>query len=354
MQSMSSPPLPRVRRAGQPCAVLGLCAASLAAAALLALCAGRFPLTPLQVAQALHVAAHPAISAATLAQWQAIVVDERLPRLLAAALAGAALATSGASYQAVFRNALVSPGWLGVLSGAAFGAALGIVTSGAVPNVWWIEACAFGAGCAAMLLGVAVAWLLGGGGTLALLLGGLVSNALFSALLAMVKYVADPLDQLPAIVYWLLGSLAQVGWPDLGRLGPPLAAGVLLLCAAAPLLDALSQSDDEALSLGVPVHRIRLAVIGVATLSAALTVSLGGMIGWVGLLVPHLARAVAGASNRAVVPACALLGATVLVVADTLARSLVASEIPLGVITEIAGALAFGFVLVRQRGRLLR
>ncbi|WP_414449315.1 FecCD family ABC transporter permease [Burkholderia sp. 22PA0099] len=351
---MSSPPLPRLRRAGQPSIVLALCAASLAAAALLALCAGRFPLTPLEVVQALHAAAHPAISAATLAQWHAIVVDERLPRLLAAALAGAALATSGASYQAVFRNALVSPGWLGVLSGAAFGAALGIVTSGVAPNAWWIEACAFGAGCAAMLLGVAVAWLLGGGGTLALLLGGLVSNALFSALLAMVKYVADPLDQLPAIVYWLLGSLAQVGWPDLGRLGPPLAVGVLLLCAAAPLLDALSQSDDEALSLGVPVHRIRLAVIGVATLAAALTVSLGGMIGWVGLLVPHLARAVAGASNRVVVPACALLGATVLVVADTLARSLVASEIPLGVITEIAGALAFGFVLVRQRGRLLR
>ncbi|WP_246794919.1 FecCD family ABC transporter permease [Burkholderia perseverans] len=334
--------------------MFGIACASVAIAALIALCAGRFPLTPMQVARAFIGTAGAPHSAASLAQWHAIVVGERLPRLLAAALAGAALASGGATYQAVFRNALVSPGWLGVLSGAAFGAALGIITGGAVPNLWWVQLCAFAAGCTAMALGVALAWLLGGGGTLALLLGGLVSNALFSALLALVKYVADPLDQLPAIVYWLLGSLAQVGWHDLARLGPPLAIGTALLCAAAPLLDALSQSDDEALSLGVPVRRIRLAVITVATLATALTVSLGGMIGWVGLLVPHLARALAGASNRAVLPVSALLGATVLILADTIARSATASEIPLGVITEIAGAAAFGFVLVRQRGRLAR
>lgn len=182
-----------------------------------------------------------------------------------------------------------------------------------------------------------------------LVLGGLISNALFSALLSLVKYVADPLNQLPAIVYWMLGSLAQTGWSDLGRLALPLLAGTLILCASSRVLDALTLSDDEARSLGVPVTAIRLGVIAIATLVSALTVSLAGMIGWVGLLVPHLARAVVGASNQRVLPLSALLGAAGLVLADTCARSVSAGEIPLGVVTELVGALAFVVVLRRLR-----
>ncbi|MGI4858262.1 MAG: FecCD family ABC transporter permease [Janthinobacterium lividum] len=317
--------------------------------ALAGLCAGRYPVSPADVARTLGAALRPAAGsahAAHAALLRAIVVDARLPRLTAAALVGAALSVAGASYQAVFRNPLVSPGLLGVLSGSAFGAALGIVVGA---QGAWIQLFAFGAGVLSVLVGLAVGGMIRGGGVLMLVLGGLISNALFTSLLSLVKYVADPLNQLPAIVYWMLGSLAQTGWPDLARLAPPLLVGILLLCGCARVLDTLTLSDDEALSLGVPVTAIRFGVIAVATLVSALTVSLAGMIGWVGLLVPHIARAIVGASNTRLLPLSALLGAAGLILADTAARSLAPGEIPLGIITELFGALAFVVVLRRLR-----
>jgi iron complex transport system permease protein len=198
-------------------------------------------------------------------------------------------------------------------------------------------------------VGLAIAGMLGGGGILMLVLGGMISNALFAAFLSLIKYLADPLNQLPAIVYWMLGSLAQTGWTELERLALPLIAGTMLLCASSRVLDALMLADDEARSLGVPVAAVRLALIAVATLISALTVSLAGMIGWVGLLVPHIARAIVGASNQRVLALSALLGATGLVLADTCARSLSAGEIPLGIVTELVGALVFIVVLRRIR-----
>ncbi|KMQ85804.1 fe3+-siderophore abc transporter atp-binding protein [Lasius niger] len=192
-----------------------------------------------------------------------------------------------------------------------------------------------------MTVGLALAAIMGQLSVLTLILGGLISSALFASLLSLVKYLADPEDQLPAIVYWLLGSLAQCGWGELIRLALPLLPGVLLLCAAGRLLDVLSISDDEALSLGVPVRQLRLLLIVLATLVSALTVSVAGIIGWLGLLVPHLARLLVGASNTRLLPLSALLGASLLVLADTCARSLSAGEIPLGVVTELVGALAF-------------
>jgi iron complex transport system permease protein len=332
---------PVTRRRALPAAIVFL-----AAAALLSLCAGRYPVSIADVfatfAARLHLHAPPA----RFALLNAVVVDTRLPRVLCAALVGAALSTAGATYQAVFRNPLVSPGLLGVLSGSAFGAALGLVLGAQGASV---QVFAFVAGTLSVAVGLGVARMLGGGGVLMLVLGGLVSNALFSSLLSLIKYVADPLNQLPAIVYWLLGSLAQSGWADLARLGLPLVAGIALLCICAPLLDALTLSDDEARSLGVPVAAIRLGVIVVATLISALTVSLAGVIGWIGLLVPHIARAIVGASNRRVLPLSAALGAAGLILADTCARSVSAGEIPLGIVTELFGALAFVFVLRRLR-----
>ena len=327
-------------------APLPLAALFLLLTVLLALCLGRYPLTPAAVLQTLAAQAGLAAAPPHYPLWHAIVVDARLPRLLAAALVGAALSVSGAAYQAVFRNPLVSPGMLGVLSGAAFGAALGIVLGA---HGAWVQLAAFAAGIAAVLLGLGIAAMLQQGSIVTLMLGGLISNALFSSLLAMVKYMADPRNELPAIVYWLLGSLAQVGWTDLERLALPLLLGSALLCGCARILDALSLSDDEARSLGVPVGVIRLAIIGVATLVSALTVSLAGMIGWIGLLVPHLARALVGASNTRVLPLSALLGAAVLMLADTCARTVTAGEIPLGIITELFGALAFVLVLRSYR-----
>ncbi|CAM2152615.1 iron complex transport system permease protein [Paraburkholderia tropica] len=350
------------RFGARPAFALSMAALCVPLAGLIGLCAGRYPLAPEQVAltvlAALHLHAWPAHG--TL--LHAVVMEARLPRLVAAALIGAALCVSGATCQAVFRNPLVSPGMLGVLSGAAFGAALAIVLGGAVVHRLWVEAGAFAGGVAAMAVGVSAAAMLGGepgegalarGGILALLLGGLVSNALFSALVSLLKYVADPLNQLPAIVYWLLGSLAQTGWADLAWATAPLALGTLLLCLAAPLIDGLTLSDDEARSLGVPVQAIRFAVMALATLIAALTVALAGMIGWIGLLVPNLVRPLVGASNRVVLPMSALVGAIALMLADTCARSVASAEIPLGVITEMGGALAFVFVLraLRRRAR---
>ncbi len=327
--------------------VVLLAASLLLLCSVAALCAGRYPIAP---GDALHLLgsrlglAAPPEHAALL---QAIIVDARLPRLLAAILVGAALAVSGGAYQAVFRNPLVSPGTLGVLSGAAFGAALGIVLGA---HGAWIQLCAFGAGITAVLVGLGVAGMLQRGSILTLMLGGLISTALFSALLAMLKYTADPQNALPAIVFWMLGSLAQSSWTDLARFSAPLLLGIGLLCGGARLLDVLSLGDDEARSLGVPVTALRLGVIALATLLSALTVSMAGMIGWVGLLVPHLARPLVGAANARVLPLCALMGAILLVLADTCARSVSAGEIPLGIITELGGALAFIFVLRRFRG----
>lgn len=330
----------------------------------LGLCVGRLPLAPGQVALTLLAALHlhaPLANSAHAALLHAVVMDARLPRLVAAALIGAALCTSGATYQAVFRNPLVSPGLLGVLGGSAFGAALAIVAGSGSAHAMWIEASAFVGGILAMAVGVGAAALIGGiadargerGGVLSLLLGGLVSNALFSALVSLLKYVADPLNQLPAIVYWLLGSLAQTGWHDLAWAAAPLALGTLLLCFAAPLIDGLTLSDDEARSLGVPVHTIRFGVMALATLVSALTVALAGMIGWIGLLIPNLVRPLVGASNRFVLPMSALVGAIALMLADTCARSVASAEIPLGVVTELGGAVAFVAVLrtLRRDGR---
>ena len=204
-----------------------------------------------------------------------------------------------------------------------------------------------------MLVGLGVAAMLARGSILTLMLGGLISSALFSALLAMLKYTADPQNALPAIVFWMLGSLAQSSWTDLARFTGPLLLGMAMLCGGARLLDVLSLDDDEARSLGVPVTALRLGVIALATLLAALAVSMAGMIGWVGLLVPHLARPLVGAANARVLPLCALIGAILLVLADTTARSVSAGEIPLGIITELAGALAFVLVLRRFRGGVL-
>lgn len=273
-----------------------------------------------------------------------VIFDSRLPRIVAAILIGAALSCAGASYQAVFRNPLVSPDLLGVLSGAACGAAI-MILAGMNPVL--VQLGAFAGGLLAVGSGMAIARTFPSRGLLTLLMGGLIANAVFTALLSLMKYVADPLDQLPAIIDWLLGSLAQSSWHSLLWLSPPLLILVIAMIRFAPLLDILSLPDEEAQSLGIAVKRNRLMVVGVATLASALTISMAGIIGWVGLLIPHVARLLVGTSHRSMMPVCAVLGAICMVISDTLARTLSVSEIPLGVITELIGALAFILVLYR-------
>jgi iron complex transport system permease protein len=315
-------------------------------AALAALCCGRYALPPAAVLHALGhaIGIGPAPAQPIVGD---IVLQARLPRIIAAILIGAALSVSGASYQAVFRNPLVSPGLLGVLAGAGFGAALSIVL-GFSPRLQLLASCS--GGILAVGVGLAVAAMFGrGGGILLLVFGGLISTALFTALLSLVKFAADPSNQLPDIVFWLLGSLAGITPEVLCHLGPLLVAGIAVLLFFGRYLDVLVLSDDEALSLGVPVGKLRLAIIAAATLTAALTIALAGMIGWVGLIVPHIARLLVGPNHRLLLPVAACLGGVFLLLADSLARSLTTSEIPIGIITDLIGVVLFLLVLPRAR-----
>ena len=275
-----------------------------------------------------------------------VVVQIRLPRVAAAVLVGAALASSGAAYQSVFRNPLVSPGLLGVLAGAAFGAALGIVV-----GLPWavVQVISFAFGGLAVFAALGVGNLFGRASLITLVLGGVISTALFSSLLSMVKYVADPYNQLPTIVYWLMGSLANAELGQIGWFAIPIALGVAALALLGRALDALSMGDDEALAMGVPVVPVRYAVIGIATLLSALTVSIVGMIGWVGLVVPHIARLAIGPGNARLLPVAASLGAAFVLVADAIARTATTAEIPIGIVTELIGIPAFLLVLRRAR-----
>jgi iron complex transport system permease protein len=320
---------------------------ALLATLLLALGVGRYPLPPVDIlaylASMLGLVDLPPERADLLHN---LLVEIRLPRVLGAALIGAALSASGASFQAIFRNPLVSPGILGVLGGASFGAALGVLISG-----HWlvVQLAAFVMGVAAVFLGGLIANLYGRASIIVLVLGGMISGAFFSALLSLVKYAADPADRLPAIVYWLMGSLGALDLSQLTFASAPILVGVALLCALGRALDAMTMGDDEAASLGVSVTAVRYGVIGLATLISSLSVSLAGMVGWIGLVVPHVARLLIGPLNRRLIPASALLGAIFLILADCLSRTIAYAEIPIGVITELLGVPAFILVLRHAR-----
>ncbi|QFY41534.1 iron ABC transporter permease [Candidatus Methylospira mobilis] len=271
-----------------------------------------------------------------------ILLHIRLPRIIAAAMIGAALSVSGAAFQSVFRNPLVSPGLLGVLAGASFGAALAMMLF----DHWLlVQISAFAGGIAAVLVALAIAAVNRFGSILFLVLGGMISTALFSALLSLVKYAADPYNQLPAIVFWLMGSLANTDPDNVWPLAPVLLAAMLGLIALGRYLDAMSMGDEEAQSLGVSVQKIRMAAIILATLIGAMTVALAGSIGWIGLIVPHIARLVVGTNCRVLLPASAWIGAIFLLLADDLARDWLAVEMPIGVLTELLGIAVFLLVL---------
>lgn len=312
-----------------------------------ALLYGRYPVAIADLADFLAAAAGWGDMAADRYDLiRSLVWEIRLPRVLAAVLIGAALAASGSAYQAVFANPLVSPGILGVLAGASFGAALGMVLF----SSWTlVQVAAVAGGLAAVAIGVGIGRMFGSRAVVMLVLGGIFSGALFSGLLALVKYLADPYQQLPAIVYWLMGSLGQAGLADLARYAPLILAGVLGLAVLGRALDALAAGDEAAASLGVPVRAVRAGVIGCATVASALTVALAGMIGWIGLLAPHIARLLVGPLNRYLIPASAILGGLFLLAADLVARSLADTEVPIGVVTELVGLPVFLLVLRNVR-----
>ena len=277
-----------------------------------------------------------------------LLFDIRLPRILAAALIGASLSVAGASFQAMFVNPLVSPSLLGVLAGASFGAALGMVFSGS----WFAVQClTFFFGFLAVGIAVAIAKMHKGNTILLLILGGVISGAMFTSLLSVIKYIADPANQLPAIVQWLMGGLSLVDYKTLLAAGIPQIVSIALVILFSGYLIALSMGVEEARSLGIRGERIRLLLIFLATLMSALTVVIAGMIGWVGLIIPHITRMLVGPDNKILVPASALIGAIYLIAVDNVSRMLFVVEIPMGIVTSLVGIPFFVLILRKaQKG----
>ena len=281
--------------------------------------------------------------------FDAVIFQIRAPRAIAAVLIGAALAATGAVYQNLFRNPLVSPDILGVSSGAALGAVLAIFLT--LPVVA-VQGFAFVGG----LVAVAMVYFIGNAvrghdPILALILTGVVVGTLLGAGIAMVKYLADPYNQLPAITFWLLGSLASISPGDLFVAIPLVVVGITPIFLLRWRMNVLSLSDDEARALGINVGRLRLIVIACATLITAAAVAISGVIGWIGLLIPHAARLLVGPEFARMLPLTMLLGACFLLAVDTVARIAATVEIPPGVLTALIGAPLFLWLLAVSHSR---
>lgn len=325
---------PRPRRA----LTAGL-AAALVVLCFVAVLIGPYGLTPGEVMAALLGRGD--------AQARIVVWNIRLPRVAAAVLVGAALAAAGASYQALFRNPLVSPDILGVSAGAGLGAVAGIFLSLPVAA---IQGSAFAGGMAAVGLVTLVASMVRNTDrTLTLVLVGVVIGALAGAMTSLLKVLADPYDQLPAITFWLLGSLASITGADILPALPMVLLGLVPLGLMRWQINVLSMGDEDARALGVEAGRTRFLVIAAATLITASVTALAGVVGWVGLVIPHIARMLVGPGFARLLPTSALIGAGYLLIVDTVARSMAAIEIPLGVLTAMIGAPFFVWLLARGR-----
>ncbi len=275
----------------------------------------------------------------------------RVPRIITAALLGATLAACGTVLQMIFRNPIVEPGFLGVSQGAAFGAAIAILWLGGNQLSVELSATFFA------LLGLAGSFILArtikfGGWVLRLILSGIVISALFSSGLGILKYLADPLTQLQEITFWLLGGLWSITWQDLLYVAPVAVVGLVVVFLMRWRLNVLSLGQDTAFSLGAETNRERLILLIAAVSATAVLTAVSGIVGWVGLIVPQIARQIFGPNGQFTVPGSMLIGAIFAVVCDNLARTLLAGEIPLGILTSLIGAILFVFIINRSRIKL--
>ncbi|WP_312472164.1 iron ABC transporter permease [Neobacillus sp.] len=276
-----------------------------------------------------------------------IVLNIRLPRALLGALVGASLAVSGAAFQGVFRNPLVSSSILGVSPGAGFGAALAILLFN---NSFMIYVLAFGFGVLAVFLSYVIGRSYNTTPAVMLVLGGTIVSSVFSSLISLVKYLADPYDQLPKITFWLMGSLASASYKDIMIAGIPMLLGISGLIAIRWRINVLSMGDKEARALGVNLGLLKGILIISATLATAGAVCVSGVIGWIGLIIPHISRMIVGNDNRLLIPTSLSIGACYLVIIDNVSRTITGSEIPLGILTAIIGAPFFVYLLKRKAG----
>ncbi len=330
--------------AARPLSLLGALAVVLGVLVLAAAMVGAFPVS---FGEMLAAVWRKLAGAPPVGQIDTVLFEVRLPRVFAAVLVGAALAGAGAAYQTLFRNPLVSPDILGVSTGAGLGAVLGIFLSLPVAG---IQLAAFAMGLATVGLVYAIASMVHGREPiLVLVLAGVVVGSLAGAAISLLKILADPYDQLPAIVFWLLGSFSAIRKGEVWAAAPLMALGLLPLLLLRWRINVLSLGDEEAKALGVEAGRLRLAVIAAATLMTASAVAISGVIGWVGLVIPHIARMLVGPSFDRLLPTAMLIGAGYLLLVDTLARTMATIEVPIGILTAIIGAPFF--LWLRARGR---
>ena len=277
---------------------------------------------------------------------EAVIFDVRIPRLLAGLLVGAGLSVAGAAFQGLFRNPLVSPHILGVSAGAGFGAAIAILFFG---NIILVQVFSFIFGLAAVFCTYALSRVYRTTPVLMLVLSGIIVGALFTASTSLLKYIADPVNQMPSIVFWLMGSLNNVSNGDLMVVGPLILAGIALLLSIRWRINLLTMGEEDARALGVNTELMRGLIIISATVISASAVCITGIIGWIGLVIPHIGRLLVGPDNRRLLPVAALVGASYLVTVDTLARSLAETEIPIGILTAMVGAPIFAYLLRKNR-----
>jgi iron complex transport system permease protein len=277
---------------------------------------------------------------------ETIIFQVRLPRIIAAVLVGASLSMAGAAYQGLFKNPLVSPDILGVSSGAGFGAACAILLS---LSTYFIQISAFLGGITAVITTYLLSRLYKSGQTLVLVLSGVIVSSFFGALLSITKYVADPYEKLPTIVFWLMGSLSSARYIDIISIAPAMFLGGLVLMLIRWRINLLSLGSDEARTLGIDIKQITRIIVLCATLLTAAAVCISGIIGWVGLVVPHLARMITGPDYSKLLPMTIAMGASYLLVMDDISRTLISTEIPLGILTALIGAPFFAFLLWRRK-----
>lgn len=320
-------------------------AAALFAGMILAVCVGKYDVTPGEVFRILLAAITGRDSGLPLMTGN-VVLGLRLPRILASVLVGTALSVSGAAYQGIFKNPLVSPDLLGVNSGACLGAAAAILLSLSSAEVSLLAFCG---GLLAVLLANLIPVLLGNRSNIMLVLSGVIVGALMSSLLGFLKFTADPQTQLASITYWTMGSFSYVTWNELMFLLPAVIAPAVILVLISWWIDVLSMGERDAAMLGANVRLIRGISIVCATFQTAGAVCVAGSIGWVGLIVPHFCRTLAGPANRKLIPLSAAAGALFMLIVDTLTRTIGVEEMPVSILTGMIGAPVYFCLLMRQR-----
>ena len=303
---------------------------------------GRYPVAPLDVVKTILSPIFPQLAVSP--EVNSIVFTIRLPRIIAALLVGAALSVAGASFQGIFKNPLVSPDLLGVSMGAGFGAAIAILANAGNALIQ-LSAFIFGIISVSITYGISKAYK--AGGILLLVLSGTAVSAFFNALISGAKVMADPYDKLPQITYWLMGSLSAVNFDKLAMIIIPLLIGMIVILVLRWHLNLLAMGDEEAQSLGLDAGKLRLIIIVACTLVTSAAVSISGIIGWVGLVVPHMTRIIVGPDHKILLPASISIGASFLLLIDNISRTFISIEIPIGILTAIVGVPLFLYLLRR-------